>query len=205
MVTRRTQAERREEAQRALLSAAIEVLGNEGVAAATLEKIGTRAGVSRGLATYHFGSKLNMIRAVVEEIRNTTVGFLEGDSTPEPGLAGVDTLIERYLSIYAVKAPHGRAFMTTMVESFTGSPELSEIVVEHNRTFIDLFVNKIQEAQGTGEVDQAADADATAVLIASILRGVASMWFVDPDVVDMPREIKAVQAVVRSQLALAHL
>lgn len=205
MVTRRTQAERRHEAQRALLEAAIEVLGSEGVAAATLEKIGTRAGVSRGLATYHYGSKLNMIRAVVEEIRNTTVSFLEGDTPPEPGLAGLDTLIERYLSIYAVKAPHGRAFMTTMVESFTGSPELSEIVVEHNRTFVDLFIDKIHEAQDLGEVDLAADVDAMAVLIASILRGVASMWFVDPEVVDMPREIKSVQAIVRTQLTLASL
>lgn len=205
MGARRTQAERREEAQRALVTAAIEILGTEGVAAATLEKIGARAGVSRGLATYHYGNKLNMIRAVVEEIRTTTVSILDGDSPPGPGLAGLDTLIERYLSIYTGKAPHGRAFMITMVESFTGTPELSEIVVEHNRTFLDLFADKIHEAQELGEVQGTVDAEATAVLIASILRGVASMWFVDPDVVDMTREIKAVQAVVRAQLACPDL
>ena len=63
--TRRTQAERRDESGRSLIEAAVEVVAEQGVGAATFESIGRRAGYSRGLATQRFGSKEKLIEAVI--------------------------------------------------------------------------------------------------------------------------------------------
>src|SRR5258706_16390675 len=65
----RTQAERRDESQRRLLEAASAVIQERGMAAATFENIGARAGYSRGLATRHFGSKQGLIEALIARIQ----------------------------------------------------------------------------------------------------------------------------------------
>jgi AcrR family transcriptional regulator len=54
---RRTQEERRVEAERRLLRAAAELVGEIGPARLTLANVGERAGYSRGLATHHFGPR----------------------------------------------------------------------------------------------------------------------------------------------------
>ena len=65
-ILRRTQAERRDESQRRLLEAAAALIQERGMAAATFENIGVRAGYSRGLATQHFGSKQGLIEALID-------------------------------------------------------------------------------------------------------------------------------------------
>lgn len=62
---RRTQAQRREESDARLLAAAAAIIAEEGYLAATLERVGERAGFSRGLASRKYGSKDGLIEAVI--------------------------------------------------------------------------------------------------------------------------------------------
>lgn len=68
--TRRTQAERTDEARTALIEAAITLIADRGLAGVTLSDVGARAGYSRGLAVYHFGSKTGLILAVFDHVRD---------------------------------------------------------------------------------------------------------------------------------------
>ena len=64
MITaRRTQQERRDQAETALLNAAAELVVEEGVHSLTLARVGQRAGYSRGLVTHYFGSKQALLAA----------------------------------------------------------------------------------------------------------------------------------------------
>src|SRR2546421_53515 len=54
---RRTQQQRRDQAETALLNAAAELAVEHGVRSLTLARVGERAGYSRGIVTHHFGSK----------------------------------------------------------------------------------------------------------------------------------------------------
>jgi AcrR family transcriptional regulator len=65
---RRTQAERSETTQRALLDAARALFAERGFAGTGREDIAERAGVTRGALYHHFGSKERLFRAVVEEL-----------------------------------------------------------------------------------------------------------------------------------------
>jgi AcrR family transcriptional regulator len=62
---RRTQAQRRAESDDRLLSAAAEIIAGEGYLALTLERVGERAGFSRGLASRKYGSKDGLIEALI--------------------------------------------------------------------------------------------------------------------------------------------
>ena len=62
--TARTQAERSATSDKALLDAAIDLILERGIEKTTLQAIGARAGYSRGLATYRFGSKAGLFDEV---------------------------------------------------------------------------------------------------------------------------------------------
>src|SRR5947209_1778026 len=59
---RRTQQQRRDQAEAALLNAAAELIVEDGVHSLTLARVGERAGYSRGLVTHYFGSKQALLQ-----------------------------------------------------------------------------------------------------------------------------------------------
>ncbi|WP_295101858.1 TetR/AcrR family transcriptional regulator [uncultured Microbacterium sp.] len=66
MVDRAETNERaRARARKKILDAAIEIFDDRGVAGSSIERITDRAGVAQGLANYHFGSKDQLISAVI--------------------------------------------------------------------------------------------------------------------------------------------
>jgi len=60
----RTQAERTAISDRAMLDAAIDLILEHGTDKTTLAAIGEKAGYSRGLATYRFGSKAGWVGSI---------------------------------------------------------------------------------------------------------------------------------------------
>ena len=91
--TRRTQAERREESDRRMLQAATELIAEHGVSGTSLADIGERAGFSRGLPAFRYGSKVGLIKALLESMESRSyarrVVALEG----KHGLAALRTAI----------------------------------------------------------------------------------------------------------------
>lgn len=61
---RRTQGERRAEAEHRLLEAAMGIVAQRGTVRMTLAEVGEAAGYSRGLPAHHFGSKAGLLHAL---------------------------------------------------------------------------------------------------------------------------------------------
>ena len=72
-----TQAERAAASDRAMIDAAIELILERGTDGTTLAAIGERAGYSRGLATYRYGSKSGLFQEVSNTIQRRWVGYLK--------------------------------------------------------------------------------------------------------------------------------
>src|SRR5271169_4343940 len=100
---RRTQAERRDESERGLVRAAIGVVSEEGVSAATFEAIARRSGYSRGLVGQRFGSKLGLIEAVIEYLHGGRESFAAAGKLE--GLPGLDALLT-YADHYLQRLSH---------------------------------------------------------------------------------------------------
>jgi AcrR family transcriptional regulator len=84
-----------------ILAAAIEVLKSEGYAGLTLAKVAARAGESKPLVAYHFGSKQHLVgdagRAIAEMITDEVLAAVDGAETVEAVIRGVDAGVERVL------------------------------------------------------------------------------------------------------------
>ena len=62
--SRRTQVERRDEAERRILEAAALIVAENGLEAITLAEAGARAGYSRGLPSHYFKTKADLLSAL---------------------------------------------------------------------------------------------------------------------------------------------
>jgi AcrR family transcriptional regulator len=88
-------------ARERILEAAIEVLKADGYAGLTIAKVAARAGESKPLVAYHFGSKQGLVgaagRAIAELITNEVLAAIDGATTVEAVIRGVDAGVERVL------------------------------------------------------------------------------------------------------------
>ena len=88
-------------ARERILEAAIEVLKADGYAGLTIAKGATRAGESKPLVTYHYGSKQGLVQAagrtIAEMITDEVLAAVDGAETVGSVIRGVATGVERVL------------------------------------------------------------------------------------------------------------
>ena len=87
-----TQLKRRDQ----LVQCAIDATFELGFQRASVAEIARRAGVSKGVVTYHFPAKDELIRAVVADVLDSMIEYLE----PRLLAAQPETFPERYLAAY---------------------------------------------------------------------------------------------------------
>ncbi|MFC5142694.1 TetR/AcrR family transcriptional regulator [Actinomycetospora rhizophila] len=180
---RRTQQERREHTETALVAAAAEIVVEAGVRALTLARVGERAGYSRGIVTHHFGSKQGLVDALARSIQ---VGFVPGLEDRPPGLGRLLALVDGYLHAVSALGTANRAFLLLWAEAAT-TPELAETFRDRDRGFrADLRVD-IDAGVAAGEIRADADPEAVAVALVGQLRGIGMQRLVDPEGVDTER------------------
>jgi TetR/AcrR family transcriptional repressor of bet genes len=88
-------------ARERILDAALDVLKSDGYAGLTIAKVAVRAGESKPLVAYHFGSKRGLVtavgREVAELITTAVLDAVEGADTVEGVVRGVAVGVERVL------------------------------------------------------------------------------------------------------------
>jgi AcrR family transcriptional regulator len=175
-----TQAERRALAERGLVLAAIDVVAEAGVAAATFEAIGQRAGYSRGLATQRFGSKQGLIDAVIDELHQTQeAGLAEFGIDAMSGFEAVLAYVALHLSEEAIRG-QSRAYFRLLASAVADAATLrSAFAVEHGRVQTRL-ADFMRRGQAEGDIRPELDADAAALMIGSLLLGLSMQLLVDP-------------------------
>lgn len=193
---RRTQQERTQETKSKLLSAAKQLIGERGYQRTTLADIGNRAGVSRGLITYHFGTKEACVREMLEQIRTGTLLSVAVAESGKQGLAALSHLAGGYLRAYTNRKPGSRAVFVAIVESFTSTPELSDLVAHNDASFKSVIRQFLVEAIELEEVPADLDVEMAAILIMGLLRGVALQWLVDEKAVDFDVVIPQIDRVI---------
>jgi len=181
--TRRTQQERRDNAETALLTAAAELVVEQGVRSLTLARVGERAGYSRGIVTHHFGGK----QALVERLaRATQAGFVPGLDDMAPGLDRLLKLIEGYLGELGRIGVFNQAFLLLWAEAAT-QPDLAPIFRERDTAFRADVRDDVKAGIADGTIDPGVNPDEVAVAVVGQLRGIALQRLLDPENVDTGR------------------
>jgi AcrR family transcriptional regulator len=196
---RRTQQQRRDQAEAALLNAAAELVVEEGVHSLTLARVGERAGYSRGLLTHYFGSK----QALLERLAHTTQsGFVPGLDGAPPGLERLLRLIDGYIGALGQMRMPNRAFLLLWAEAAT-APDLARIFRERDEAFRADLRADVTAGISDGTIRPDVVADEVAVAVLAQLRGIGFQRLVDSPAVDTDRLRRSVADYWRRALLLS--
>ena len=197
---RRTQSQRREAAERALLEAALAIVAATGTVRLTLAAVGEAAGYSRGLAAHRFGSKAGLLRALAAHITARFADQLQAAPQRRPGLDAIRGHIEVYFGRTDQQWTSTRALLVMMTEGLMDGAGLRDDMAAYNRQALRFFEVHLQAGIACGEINAWVDTQASAVLLLGALRGVMLQWLLDRQI-NLPRVRDAVLAVVDGVLA----
>ena len=181
---RRTQEERREEAERRILEAATRIIGKTGVETFTLADVGEAAGYSRGLPAHYFKTKAGLLTAVVQ--------YLVEDYFRRPTFQGrqrvtIDDIVAEITSFMEVAKKNplaAKAFMAAMAGSLS-NPALAEATQKHNAAIIAKYEDGIRNGIKHGDIDSGIRAHSWAIMLMAATRGIVAQWLLRPKSVNM--------------------
>jgi AcrR family transcriptional regulator len=191
-VTRNRHQERSERSTARLLDAAAELIEEGGYEAMTLAAVGERAGYSRGLVTARFGSKDQLLAALVDRI---TTGWSHRNVLPRtvgrPGADGILILIDA-IRAQAERDPRAlRTLYALIFEALGPNVALRQHFVEFHRTMRADLAKLVRRGIRDGSVDPRRNATEEAMLVVAGLRGIAYQWRLDPDRFDPAAALRA--------------
>jgi AcrR family transcriptional regulator len=198
---RRTQAQRREESDGRLLAAAAEIIAEEGYLAATLERVGERAGFSRGLAGRKYGSKDGLIEAVIRHVS------IRVHAEVDRATAGIADPLERLLALFdrfVELAEHDvpvRAYFVLFSAMLANRLETRATFDEIQQRFGERIETLVIEAQVARRIPPALPAQHVAYMIGCLLAGLAIESAVEAPQVEDPAALRAdIRALLRRAL-----
>ena len=170
---RRTQAERRAESDDRLLAAAAAIIAEEGYLAATLERVGERAGFSRGLASRKYGSKDGLIEAVIWRVS------AQVHAEVDAAIAGLDSPLDQLLALFdrfielALRDTAVRAYFVLFSAMIANRLETHTVFEEVQQQFGARIEALVAAGQARGEIDPALPPAHLAYLVGCLLAGFA--------------------------------
>ncbi len=198
---RLSKAEQTARARSRLLRATLDLIGERGYQRASLAAIGERAGYSRGVVNFHFGSKAALLATLVEEMferwSRTAIGpVTDASNTIDAMCASVASVRDQ-----ASEAPvESRAFYLLLFEALGPLPELRPRFAALHESIRRGTADRIRAGIEAGHVRSDIDPDAQAALQLGAIRGIMYQWLLDPEQLDLNRLFDELQQNVRSSL-----
>ena len=166
--------------RRQIVDAAIRVMAEKGWNETSIDEITREAGVSRGLVSYHFKDKADLLSGVLSRCKEASREGIE------EAIAATDDPVERYRLVIRTTLNLAREDPTIyeiflhFMASGRSNPELGEQIRELYRGFRDMTARSIRHGQENGLFRTDMDADAAAARHIGALTGFALQWLLDP-------------------------
>jgi len=180
---RKTQEERRGEAEQRLIEAAAAMVSEAGPAKVTVANVGERAGYSRGLVSHHFGSKRVLMQRLVESVTYQFREALFDQQQSSDALGELRTLIDIYFDVVSDLQPINRARLVLWADAVANpSDDIRPAMVIADQEFREEIEKRLHQAIATSQVPPNVNAHGLATVIIAMLRGVALQSLIDDDI-----------------------
>lgn len=201
---RRTQVQRRSEAEASMLEAAQAIVARKGWVGMTLAEVGLAAGYSRGLAAHHFGTKPRLLQALAMHIgQNFLVSIAPNAKKARPGgMRAILQFVRAYLGSNEKQWINNRALLILMAESTTDESEAGPNLADYNRRSCAYLARLFDEGKAAGEVREDTDSTSAAVVVLSTMRGIMLQRLQKHSEIDLPAVRR--QALTMTIRAWAH-
>ena len=191
-VERKTQEERRSEAEAKLLDAAREIVARKGWVGMTLGDVGIAAGYSRGIATHYFGSKTELLRSLSVKIgQNFMEGFMATPRQP-----GFNTIVD-FITFYLCRDretgwSNTRALLILMAEGTTDDSGVGANLVRYNLTIIAFLAEHFAHAMAVNEILTDVAPNEAAIALLGTVRGILLQKLLKDSAIDLDQVNRAV-------------
>ena len=184
-----------------MLDAAIELVLEHGTEKTTLAMIGEKAGYSRGLATYRFGSKAGLYDALCKSIGRNWLEYLKRGVQ---GKVGVDAMCAALDTVYqwVTESPReARVLQILHCGSASPGSEFSDTSVGIHRRQLSDVVEWVDAGKRDGQVRADVDANAVAAEYVAYTSGITYLWLISAETFDFENANKAMKHYLRTTLA----
>ncbi|HTK65446.1 MAG TPA: TetR/AcrR family transcriptional regulator [Pseudonocardia sp.] len=196
---RRTQQERTAESTQRLITAAIELIAEKGFARTSTAEISERAGYSRSMVQFRYGTKEALLETLLRDEYETRL--LLDTSTESTGLARILSQIDRLHDEALANPELMRGFFALCFESFGPVQSLSDWINDWLARYDQVTVAALEAGVADGSVRPDIDPDAEAGAFVASGLGYAFRWMVSPATVDYPTLMRQWREQVRRHLA----
>lgn len=177
---RRTQLQRRIDAETKLLDASLTLLIERGYDRFALAEVGELAGYSRGLAAHHFENKEGLLEALTQYIVS---GFAKGMKRQPATAPGWESVVRsiRYYTASPTRNPRlFRAYMIILAEAAL-RPRLGAVAEQTHQRAVEQLIVDIEAGKQAGNIVASVDSKRSAETIYAFQRGLHSLALLDKD------------------------
>jgi AcrR family transcriptional regulator len=176
----RTQEERSALSDARMADAAVALICERGAADTTLKDVGVRAGYSRGLAGYRFGSKAGLWSFLVHTIGESWLGELQAAASGTTGLATIHAAVDAHSRFLLDSSDRIRAFYILWFDSVGPDADLKAVIARiHERRREDVE-SWIDSGRASGSIRDDVDVRAVAEQFCGAIIGIVYQWLVSP-------------------------
>jgi AcrR family transcriptional regulator len=174
------QAQRGARSREAIVDAALDVFAVRGYRKTALADIGAKVGLTPAAILYHFGTKEDLLLAVIAERDRRSAEVLSQVSAH----TGLDALRAVVAVAELSERQRGLAALHTVltVESFEPDAPAHEYFLGRSRFVRDWLTLSLLSAQREGHIAADIDCPARAREFVAFLEGAAVVWLLDPEV-----------------------
>ena len=179
-----------------MLAAASELLLERGVDGTTLAAIGERAGYSRGLATYRFGSKAGLLDAVCRTVARRWLRYLDAEVGAKVGIDAMCSALDAYRRFVTESPDDARILQLLYGHATTPRQDMRETAREtYSRQLMDVE-DWLSRGIDAGAVRDDIDPGVVAAQFVAHFAGLTQLWLIVPDAI----EFDVVHANYKEQL-----
>ena len=196
-----TQAERTALSDKAMLDAAMALVLEHGTDKTTLAMIGEKAGYSRGLATYRFGSKGGLYDALCKSISRHWLEYLKRGVGDKVGIEAMCAALDTIYEFEQESPQEARALEILYCGAASPSAEYQQTAVGIRRRQKSDVAEWVRRGQEAGQVRADVDPDEVAAQYVAYISGMTYLWMMSPDTFDFSVSNEVMKRHLKDSLA----
>ncbi len=180
----RTQAQRTAISDKAMLDAAIDLILEHGTDKTTLAAIGEKAGYSRGLATYRFGSKAGLFDEVCKSISRGWLDYLRVGVGDKIGIDAMCAALDAFFRFVSDSPREARVLQILYCGAASPKSEYRQTSASIHQRQQDDVADWVRAGQAEGSIRASADPKSIAAQYIAYISGMAYLWLINPQSID---------------------
>jgi AcrR family transcriptional regulator len=181
------QAERSAASDRAMVEAAVELILEHGPEKATLAAIGDKAGYSRGLATYRFGSKAGLFDQVCKSISRRWLEYLKSDVGDRSGVDAMCAALDSFFRFLSESPRDAQVLQILYCAAASPRSEFRQTAVDIHERQIHDVADWVEAGKRDGSIRVRVDAASVASQYIAYISGMTYLWLINPDSIDFEK------------------